>query len=461
MMHKKSELRSYQNRLVTTLYESNGHLVVVPMGGGKTISGLTAVDELITAGEIRHALVLAPKRVAQLVWPDEVGLWEHTQHMKFKLLNGDPKRRSADIITAPDRHLTIVGIDNTQWLCGELERLPDDHPLFDVLIIDEISRFRNPKSKRAKALITQVHRFKNIWGLTGTPRPNGLEDLFKPLQIISREKLWGRSFYSWRDQRFYPTDYERRNWSIRPDWEERTNREAATLTSTMSPTDMPGLPELNIVEHFVDLPPDAQEAYDDMEKTLFAELEDQDVLAASAGVASGKLSQMAQGFAYGNDEDRKVTTIHTAKREWIEDLVESLAGDPAILVYEFHQDLAVLQELFGKDLPYLGQGVTDATAKKHVDNWNAKKLPLFAIHPASGGHGLNLGQGGSQMIFYGLPWSAELYDQVVHRIHRPGQTQPCFIHICLARDTIDEAKRFRVLHKMDMQEAFKKYLRKI
>ena len=404
-MHATSELRSYHNRLVTTLYESNGHLVVVPMGGGKTIAGLTTVEELIAAGEIRHALVLAPKRVAQLVWPDEIKLWSHTQHMKHALLNGSPKQRSADIITAPKRELTIVGIDNTQWLCGELERLPDDHPLFDVLIIDEISRFRNPKSKRAKALLTQVKRFKNIWGLTGTPRPNGLEDLFKPLQIISRDKIWGRSFYTWRDTRFYPTDYERRNWAIKPDWEERTNVEAAAYTSTMSPEDMPDLPALNIIEHFVDLPEDAQEAYDDMESKLFAQLEDQDVLAASAGVASGKLSQAAQGFMYGNDEDRLVTTLHTAKREWIEDLAESMAGSPMIIVYEFHEDLTVLQELFGKDLPYLGQGVTDVTARKHVDNWNARKLPLFAIHPASGGHGLNLGQGGSQMAFYGLPWS--------------------------------------------------------
>jgi SNF2 family DNA or RNA helicase len=459
-MRPKSALRGYQNRTVTELYESPGRLIVLPMGAGKSAIGLTTVDELIEAGEIRHALILAPKRVAQLVWPDEVHLWEHTNHLRYELLDGSPTKRAAGIITAPDRQLTICGIDNTQWLCGELERLPDDHPLFDVLIIDEISRFRNPKSKRARALLTQVERFKNIWGLTGTPRPNGLEDLFKPLQIISRGKLWGRSFYSWRDTRFYPTDYERRNWAIKPDWEKRTNEEAATLTSTMSPEDMPELPELNIIEHFVDLPDDAQEIYDDMEKTLFAQLEDQDVLAVSAGVATGKLSQCAQGFMYGN-EDKKVTTIHTAKREWISDLVENLAGDPVIIVYEFHEDLAVLKELFGADVPFMGQGVTDAKAAKHVEQWNARKLPIFCLHAASGGHGLNLGEGGSQMAFYGLPWSAELYEQTLKRIHRPGQTRQCFIHICLARETIDEAKRMRVLQKMSAQEAFKKYLRKI
>jgi len=457
----KSELRGYQNRTVTTLYESKGHLIVLPMGAGKSIIGLTTVEEMIRDGEARHALILAPKRVAQLVWPDEIKLWTHTQHLKHALLDGDPRQRAFNLVTAPQRELTIVGIDNTQWLVGELERLPDDHPLFDILIIDEISRFRNPKSKRAKALLTQVRRFKNIWGLTGTPRPNGLEDLFKPLQIVTREKIWGSGFYRWREIRFYPTDYERRNWLIKPDWEARTNEEAARYISTMSIEDMPDLPALNVIEHYVELPAAAQQAYDQMERRLFAELDDQDVLAVSAGVAAGKLAQAAQGFMYGNDEDRLVTTLHTAKRDWIEDLAESMAGSPMIIVYEFHEDLAVLKQLFGADLPYLGQGVTDAVAAKHVANWNARKLPLLAIHPAAAGHGLNLGQGGSQMAFYGLPWSAELYEQTLKRIHRPGQTQPCFIHICLARETIDEAKRHRVIGKMSRQEAFKRYLRKI
>jgi hypothetical protein len=458
-MRPKSDLRGYQNRLATTLYESTGHMGVYPMGSGKTCSALTAIEEMIDDEVIRHALVIAPKRVAQLVWPDEIKLWEHTQDIKYALLNGDPRKREVALDLAGKRDMTIVGIDNTQWLVEQLEKFPDDHPIFDLLVIDEISKFRNPKGKRAKALLGQTDRFKNIWGLTGTPRPNGLEDLFKPLQIVTRGKLWGKAFYKWRKERFYPTDFEQRNWKILPDWEEQTSREAASIMSTLAPEDMPQLPPINVVEHFVELSHDAWEAYDTMEKELFAAVGPEGIFAASAGVASGKLSQAANGFMYGNDG--VVTTLHTAKEEWIDDLVDSMAGSPLLIIYEFHQDLAVLKKLFGADLPYLGAGVKDDVAAKHVEDWNAKRLPILALHPASGGHGLNLQDGGHQMAMYGLPWSAELYEQVIKRIHRSGQTEPCFIHICMARETIDELKRYRVLLKMTNQEAFKKYIKKV
>jgi hypothetical protein len=462
-MLKKTDLRDYQQRGVTTLYEKDSHISVLPMGAGKTAIALTAASEMITDGEIRHGLVIAPKRVANLVWPAEINLWEHTQGLRYALLNGDPEHRLGLLRLADRRDFTLIGVDNTQWLCDRLAELPDGHPIFDLLVVDEISRFRNPKSKRVKALLPQAHRFKNIWGLTGTPRPNGLEDLFKPLAIVTRESLWGRSFYAWRDKRFYPTDYERRHYAIKPDWEERTAAEAALYMTTLAPGDMPSLPELNVVEHFVELPPAARKIYDTMERRLFAELDTgETVLAASAGVATAKISQAAQGFMYGNaDEDageeKTTTTLHIAKRDWLEGMIEDLAGDPVIVVYEFLEDLAVLRELFGKDLPTIGAGVSDKLAELHVDDWNARRLPILAMHAASGGHGLNLQAGGNQMIWYGLTWSPELYEQTIKRIHRPGQRERCFIHICLARDTIDEAKRMRVLFKMGAQEAFRTY----
>ena len=432
---------------------------VLPMGSGKTGAALTAIEEMIEQNVIRHALILAPKRVAQLVWPDEIHLWEHTQDLDYELLNGDPKKRTKLMGSSISRDLTIIGIDNTQWLVEQLEKLPDEHPLFDLLVIDEVSRFRNPKSKRGRALISQAKRFKNIWALTGTPRPNGLYDLFKPLQIVTRDALWGKSYYKWRDQRFYPLDYMQRDWEIRPEWEERTNLEAATVSSTLAPEDMPELPELTIVEHNVRMSTEAWGAYSQMAKELIAVLRSTTVTAANAGVASGKLSQAAQGFMY--DNDKVVRTLHTAKRDWVEEMVEDLAGDPVIIVYEFHEDLAVLKELFGDDTPHLGSGVDDKTAAKNVENWNAKKLPILLMQSVAGSHGLNLQHGGNQMIFYGLTWSSESYEQMLKRIHRPGQTERCFVHICLAEGTIDVAKRFRVLLKMTKQEAFSEWLKKI
>jgi SNF2 family DNA or RNA helicase len=458
-MRKKTDLRDYQSRTVTTLYESDGHIAVLPMGAGKTASALTATDELMTDGHIRHGLVIAPKRVATNVWPDEIKQWQHLAGMTYAVLNGNPVERAEKLIRAAQRQLSVIGVDNTQWLVEELKKLPDGHPVFDLLIIDEISRFRNPKSKRAKALLTQASRFKMIWGLTGTPRPNGLEDLFKPCAIVSREALWGRSFYSWRNKRFYPTDWEQRNWVIKPDWEERTNAEAATLMSTLAPEDMPELPEINVIEHYVDLPPDALRAYRTMERRLFADIGSERVLAKSAGVASSKLGQCANGFMY--DDAGKGLWIHDEKRQWIEDLVEDMNGNPLILVYEFIEDLTMFRELFGPNLPVIGDGISDSTASRIIADWNARRLPLLALHPASGGHGLNLQDGGSQMAWISLTWSPEFWEQTIKRIHRPGQKERCFIHVCLARATIDEAKKHRVLEKLSMQDAFRRYLREI
>ncbi|HEU4687327.1 MAG TPA: DEAD/DEAH box helicase [Vicinamibacterales bacterium] len=458
-VRSKAMLRNYQQRLVTTLYESDGHMAVLPMGAGKTAIALTAAEEMLHEGEIRHGLVIAPKRVAQLVWPAEIGLWKHMQYLHWQVLNGDARSRGQAMKHVADWHLTILGVDNTQWLCKELEYLPDDHPIFDLLIIDEISRFRNPKSKRARAILGHVGRFRTIWGLTGTPRPNGYEDLFKPLQIVSRETLWPRSFYKWRDERFYPTDYQRYDWAIKPEWEARTVQEAAQWSTTLAPEDMPELPEITVVEHRVDLPAEARRAYRTMESRLFADIDDKTVVAASSGVATVKLAQAANGFMY--DETGAASELHTAKREWLEGLVESMAGSPLIIVYEFHEDLRVLRALFGEDLPYLGAGVGDRAAERTIADWNARKLPLLALHPASGGHGLNLQHGGSQMAWFSLTWSPEFYEQTIKRIHRPGQPERCFIHICLTRDTIDEAKRLRVLEKLSAQEAFRRYLKRV
>lgn len=458
-MRPKTDLRDYQSRTVTTLYESDGHIAVLPMGAGKTASALTAIDELMTDGHIRHGLVIAPKRVATSVWPEEIRQWQHLAGMTYAVLNGSPVDRAVKLIKAAQRGLTVIGTDLTQWLVEELKKLDDGHPVFDLLVIDEISRFRNPKSKRAKALLSQVKRFKTIWGLTGTPRPNGMEDLFKPCAIVSREALWGRSFYSWRAKRFYPTDWEQRKWAIKPDWEARTAAEAATLMSTLAPEDMPSLPEINVIEHWVDLPEPARKAYKTMERKLFAEAGGATIIAKSAGVASGKLAQCANGFMYG--DDREPVWLHDEKRDWIVNLVDDAAGSPLIIVYEFIEDLEMLREAFGSDLPVIGAGTTDAKAQWSITAWNARQLPVLALHPASGGHGLNLQSGGSQMAWLSLTWSPEFWEQTIKRIHRPGQAERCFIHVCLARDTIDEAKKYRVLDKLSAQDAFRRYLKTI
>lgn len=470
-MRQKAELRGYQNRLVTRLYESTGHVAVLPMGGGKTISTLTAVQELIEHKEIRHALIVAPKRVASLVWPEEIMGWAHTCGLRYGVLTGSPVQREVLLAGAGLRDITICGIDNLQWLLDQIVDWPDDHPIFDLLVIDEISRMRNPRSKRAKALKRQMNRFGTIWGLTGTPRPNGYEDLFNPLTIVSHGTIWGSSFDKWRRQHFYSPDYNGHKWEVLPTFDKKLLAEADPWMTTIADADMPELPELSIIPHYIDLPPDARRMYRTMERALFADLPpdperwtpDQ-VIAVNRAVATGKLAQLAQGFIYNGGGDGGAVVaerIHDEKIEWLTETVEDFNGQPALVVYEFREDLARLQEVFGDGLPYLGAGIGDAAAARHVRAWNAGELPVLALHPASAGHGLNLQAGGNQMIWLGPIWSAELWEQTLKRIHRPGQSSRCFAHVCLARGTVDEVKRGRVVDKLTSAEAFRRYLKTI
>lgn len=456
-MHKKSELRGYQDRVIKYLYESDEAMAVLKMGAGKTISTLTAIRELIDEGEIRHALVIAPKRVATMVWPAEIAGWEHTCKLKYAVLDGTPKQRWDKLFSAIDRRITIIGIDNVQWLVEELKLVPPEHPLWDCLVIDETSKLKDPTSRRAKALASIAGKFRMRWGLTGTPIPNSLMDLFTPLKIITNGRLWGKSFYKWRAANFYPVDYNAYQWKALNHREAQILVDAASVSIALGEGDMPDLPDLSILIEEVTLPEGPRKMYRDMEAKLLAEVDKTDIVAISRAVATGKLAQMANGFVYGAGGYPDVHPAHFQKEEWLRALVDDLDGEPTIVVYEFKEDLAMLRRLFG-DLPYLGAGVSDKAANESVEAWNRGELPLFAIHPASGGHGLNLQHGGSRMVWLAPTWSAELWDQTIARIHRPGQKAHCMVHVCVAVNTVDELKRMRVIEKLSGQAAFERYL---
>lgn len=456
-MRRKSELRSYQCRVSDYFYENTEAFGVLKMGAGKTISTLTAIVDLIDDKVIRHALIVAPKRVASLVWPDEIGKWKHTCNLNYAVLEGGIATRTAQLLDADTRDLTIIGIDNVQWLVDIIEDWPNDHPIFDCLVIDETSKLKNPKSKRAKAFNKVAKRFKNRWGLTGTPRPNSLEDLFTPVKILTGGRLWGNSFYKWQKQHFYPLDFKQFRWAVIPGHEAGILADAASISIALGEHEMPELPELTIIEDQVVLPTGARNHYNDMQTRLFTELEGQDVLAISQAVATGKLAQMANGFLYDEDGAEGALPVHGEKAAWLEDLVDNLDGEPLIVVYEFKEDLAMIRRLFG-GVPYLGAGVSDNQAKQNVEAWNRGELPIFALHPASGGHGLNLQQGGSRMAWIAPPWSAELWEQTLARIHRPGQAAHCMVHVCCATATVDDLKRLRVVSKLSAQQSYEAYL---
>jgi SNF2 family DNA or RNA helicase len=433
-------------------------MAVLKMGAGKSAAVLTAIEELIGDGVIRHALVVAPKRVAQMVWPAEIEGWEHLRHLKYAVLDGGPTERLLKLADAHKRDITIIGIDNVQWLVEQLDNAQAENPIWGLLVIDETSKLKDPTSKRGKALARIAGRFKLRWGMTGTPVPNSLLDLFTPMKVISNGQLWGKSFYKWQRQHFYPADRNGYRWNVLPGHDAGILADAASLSIALGEHEMPDLPELTILVDEVTLPAAARVQYRQMESRLFARLDTADILAMSRAVATGKLAQLANGFIYDEDGAEGTHAVHAEKSAWLEELVTSLDGEPLLLVYEFKEDLEMIRRVCGDDVPYLGAGVSDKTAQQRVEAWNRGELPLFALHPASGGHGLNLQHGGSRMAWIAPTWSAEMWDQTIARIHRPGQRAHCMVHVCVASHTVDDLKRLRVFGKLSAQEAFEAYL---
>lgn len=455
-MRQKEELRPYQDRITTFLYQNDEALCVARMGSGKTAAALTAITELQHDGVVRHALVLAPKRVARVVWPDEIAEWAHTHGLSHAVLAGTPAERSAILATAADRSITLAGLDITQWLLEQLSAFPSDHPLFDLLVIDEISRLRNPSGKRATALAKNAHRFKMIWGLSGTLRPSSAQDLFMPARVVTRGKLWGRSFYQWRKLRFYPVDYHGYDWQPLPGAEDRINAEIAPYIVSVSEDELPRQEPIVVLDRF-DLPMRARIEYDKMQEQLIADVEDKSVLAVSAAVATGKLAQMANGFIYDDDDPAVTHDVHDEKCEWLRDLIEQ-ATAPTLLIYEYRADLAMIHSMFDDGVPYLGAGVGDLPTQAIIRDWNDGKLPFMALHPRSGGHGLNLQFGGCDMAWIAPTWSPELWEQTIARLLRPGQRHPVIVRVCVANGTVDDMKLDRVHRKMSAQAAFEAYL---
>lgn len=448
-MRQKSELRPSQNDVITFLYEHDEGIVVMRPGMGKTVSALTAISELLRDNVIRHALVAAPKRVARSVWPDEIKEWEHLSGLSYAVLDGGPANREHVLSSVHWRNITIVGLDVMEWLLELLNEVRPDHPLFDLLVIDEVSKLRDPTGVRAKALAKMADRWKMIWGLSGTLRPSGSLDLFMPARIVTRGKLWGKSFYKWQRPRFYPTDYGQHEWKALPGVERKLNRDLAPLVCIPA---VPRQSDAAVVLDRVDLPSMARRNYNEMHRKLAT----RGVLAASAAVATGKLAQIANGFIYN---DGTTEQIHAEKYEWLSEVIENAAG-PTLLIYEYLEDLRTMRELLGYTLPVLGVGTPDAQTRGVIDAWNRRELPFLAMHPASGGHGLNLQHGGADMAWFSPCWSAEMWEQTLARINRSGQTEQVIVRVCVANDTVDDMKLDRVHHKMTAQEAFENYLRR-
>ena len=400
--------------------------LLLDMGLGKTSITLTAINDLLfDRFEVHKVLVVAPLRVARDTWSAEIEKWEHLRELRYSVVVGTEQERLKALRTPADVY--IINRENIQWLVEE-SGLPLD---YDMAVIDELSSFKNHQSKRFKAFMKVRPKLKRIVGLTGTPASNGLMDLFAEFKLLDMGERLGRFIGQYRNTYFQP---DKRNGMVvysykpLPDAEQRIYDKISDITISMKATDHLTMPELVSTEYTVQLSEKEKEKYDHLKKELVLTTEDNEVTAANAASLSNKLSQMANGAVYSDDES--VIEIHDRKLDALEELIESMNGRPLLVAYWFKHDLKRIRKRFE---------VREIRSSEDISDWNSGKIPVALIHPASAGHGLNLQQGGSALVWFGLTWSLELYQQTNARIWRQGQTADTVViqHI-VAKGTIDE-----------------------
>ena len=375
-------------------------------------------------------MVIAPLRVARTTWSDEIEKWEHLHNLTYAIAVGTEKERVAALREKAD--ITLINRENLQWLV-EKSGEPFD---YDMVVIDELSSFKNHQAKRFKALMKVRAKVKRIVGLTGTPSSNGLMDLFAEFRILDMGARLGRFIGQYRNTYFKPDKVNGPivySYKLLPGAEDAIYERISDITISMKAKDHLKMPELVNTKYMVHLSDKEKKKYEDMKKELVLALPEGEVTAANAASLSNKLSQMANGAVYADNEE--VFSVHDRKLDALEDIIESANGKPVLIAYWFKHDLSRIEErLTKKNIPF--QKLDSSISMK---KWNEGKIPIALIHPASAGHGLNLQSGGSTLVWFGITWSLELYQQTVARLYRQGQTSKTVtvIHI-LTKDTVDE-----------------------
>ena len=422
------QLRPYQDEAADFLYEHDRAMVLAPVGAGKTALTLRAMSDMTRDGHVKRWLVLAPKRVCTDVWPVEGRKW--APHLKILTALGSRQQREK-AFDDKNAQIVVINYDNIQ----SLPKLTD----FDGLVCDELTRLKNPSGKRFKALLKLIDGFKVRWGLTGSFTSNGLEDVFGQCKVID-QKVLGRSKGAFLQQYFYCINRDFGQWEPAPGALEQVMARIKPVTYVLDPgvyTDT--LPPCYVVEKRIahgDRGP-----YEQMKTHFVVRFGEDEITAPTAGTVTNKLQQMASGFIYNSSSEASVTpgkfdTTTTVKWfayhkfELLDEILEENQHANTLVAYNYLEELAELRRRY----PH----AETIDAPNAIERWNAGKIELLLIHPKSAGHGLNLQFGGCKMVFLSLPWSLELYEQTVGRLHRSGQTQPVWVYILLTEKTIDE-----------------------
>lgn len=449
----KYEPHNYQAYATQRIVDDPAVGLFLDMGLGKTVITLTAVNELkYNRFQVARCLVVAPKKVAEATWATEAAKWDHLRHLRIIPMLGSAKRRIAALATPGD--VWVINRENVPWL---VDYCRNDWP-FDMVVLDESSSFKNASSKRFKALRLVRPRVRRIVALTGTPSPNGLEDLWAQVYLLDGGTRLGKTLTSYREA-FFTQDYGRpgqmyRTYSPQDGAEDRIKAAISDICVSMSAADYLELPDY--VEDIVPVALDtkAKRAYDALERDMLLQVDEATITAGSAAVLNGKLLQLCSGAAY--DETGNAVRIHDCKLEAFMELVEGLHGEHALVFYWFQHERDRLVEALAKT----GLRVRVYTGAADGEAWNAGEVDILLAHPMSCGYGLNLQQGGHHAVWYGYPnWALELYQQANARLYRQGQQYPVICHHLVVQGGMDEAVVAALHDKGDAQDALMASLR--
>ena len=430
----------YQTYATNFILEHPVAAVLLEMGLGKSVITLTAIYELmLNRFEVEKVLVIAPLRVARDTWPAEIEKWEHLKGLTYSVSIGTEAERLAAL--RRPAHLYLINRENVDWLITK-SGIPFD---FDMVVIDELSSFKSHAAKRFKSLLKVRPTVKRMVGLTGTPSSNGLMDLWAEFRILDMGQRLGRYITHYRNNFFVP---DKRNQQMIFSYKPRAGAEDAIyrlisdITISMKSADFLKMPECIINEVPVALSEKEWSVYQALKEDMVVDLKNEEIDAVNAAVLSGKLLQMANGAVYNEEKD--IIHIHDRKLDALEDLIEGANGKPVLVAYWYNHDLQRIKERFS---------VREIKTSQDIKDWNNGDIPVAVIHPASAGHGLNIQFGGSTIIWFGLTWSLELYQQTNARLWRQGQNDTVVIHHIIAKDTIDEDVMAALRKKEKIQSA--------
>lgn len=483
-MAKKFNPHKYQEKAIKFLIQNGAGGLFLDPGLGKTSIILALVVLLLKRKLINRVLIIAPLNVCYNTWPEEMAKWLEFNDLTYSILHGNKKDEAYE----EDTHIHLINPEGLEWLYTKADRD------FDMLVVDESSKFKNSNTKRFKIMRKLLPEFSRRYILTGSPAPNGLINLFGQIYLLDLGGALGRYISHYRSNYFFPSGFGGYTWELQPGADEKIYDAISKLVLRMAAEDYLELPPLiSDLDHggptYVDLPDKARRIYNQMETLMIAEIEAGEIVAANGAVASQKCRQIANGGIYldktpeiadflelldehgsaslkmgrktlSKKETLTVEEIHDAKIQAVVSLVDELEGQPTLIAYEFHHDLARLKKALGKDTPHIGGGVSQNKQREIKQRWNRGEIPVLLGQPSSMAHGLNMQGHGRAVIFHSLIWNFEDYDQFIKRIWRQGQKERVFLYHIAARGTVDEIILQRLKEKDFTQQSLFKALKK-